>query len=167
MEKRSPKTKVGQLSSLDVNPLRKIWCKNSTVSLLRKMELTSSCEQGGFFEEAAILNGLKKQETRTSICSMYSSSASTIRKTRLFLFRMLSAWGDFMYCSTICFQRRRQSHPRKKLCTFLIFRNSIESCSTWAKGPETVEVDVPWFDVKLLVDWWAGIGFHSFFKANS
>lgn len=167
MENRSPKTKVGQLSSLDVNPLRKIWCKNSTVSLFKNIELTSSWEHGGFFDEAAILNGLKKQETKTSICSMYSSSASTIRNTRLFRFLMLSAWGLLMYCSTICFQRLRQSHPLKKLCTFLIFLNSIESCSTWVNGPDTVDVDVPWFDVKLLVDWWVGIGFHSFFKANN
>lgn len=47
--------------------------------------------------------------------------------TRLFRFRMLSACGDLMYSSTICFQRRRHSQPRKKLWTFLIFRSSTES----------------------------------------
>lgn len=78
-----PNTKVGQLSILEVNPFKNIWCKNNTVSLLRKIEFTSSCEHGGFFELAAILNGLKKHDTRTSICSIYSSSASTIRKTKL------------------------------------------------------------------------------------
>lgn len=36
-----------------------------TVSELRKIELTSSCEHGGFFEDAAILNGRRKQETKT------------------------------------------------------------------------------------------------------
>lgn len=48
-------------------------------------------------------------------------------KTRLLRFRMLSACGDLMYSSTICFQRRLHSQPRKKLCTFLIFRSSAES----------------------------------------
>lgn len=44
----------------------------------RKIELTSSCEQGGFCELAAILNGLRKQEINKCSCSTYSSSASTI-----------------------------------------------------------------------------------------
>lgn len=37
-----PRTSVGHDSSRDVNPLRKIWWRNNTVSELRKMELTSS-----------------------------------------------------------------------------------------------------------------------------
>lgn len=94
---------------------------------MRKIELTSSCEQGGRFELAAILNGRKKHATNTSSCSKYSSSASTMLNTRLFRFRMLSACGDLMYISTICFQRRRHNQPRKKLCTFFIFCSSTVS----------------------------------------
>lgn len=60
------------------------------------MELTSSCVSGGRFELAAILNGRKKHDTNTSSCSQYSSSASTIEKTRLFRFRILSACGELM-----------------------------------------------------------------------
>ena len=60
-----PKTNVGHDSSLDVNPLRKIWWRNNTVSELRKIELTSSCEHGGRFDDAAILKGRRKQETKT------------------------------------------------------------------------------------------------------
>jgi hypothetical protein len=56
---------VGHDSRRDVRPLRKIWWRNSTVSELRKMELTSSCEQGGRFEDAAILNGRRKHDTST------------------------------------------------------------------------------------------------------
>jgi len=67
----------------EVSPLRKIWCRKRTVSLFRKIELTSSCEHGGFFELAAMRKGLRKHDTSTSICSMYSSSDSTIRNTRL------------------------------------------------------------------------------------
>ena len=78
-----PSTSVGQESILAVRPFRKIWWRKSTVSELRKMELMSSCEQGGAFEEAAILKGRRKQEMRISSCSTYSSSASTIRNTRL------------------------------------------------------------------------------------
>lgn len=63
----------------------------------------------------------------TSSCSKYSSSASTMLNTKLFRFLMLSAWGDLMYSSTICFHRLRHSQPRKKLWTFLIFRSSTES----------------------------------------
>jgi len=47
------------------------------------MEFTSSWEHGGFLELAAILKGLKKQDTKTSNCSIYSSSDSTIRNTKL------------------------------------------------------------------------------------
>lgn len=141
-----PKTSVGHDSSRDVSPLRKIWCRKSTVSELRKIELTSSWEHGGRFDDAAILNGRRKHDTSTcgcgkgmnderkfcegkftSSCSRYSSSASTMLNTRLFRFRMLSACGDLMYSSTICFHRRRHSQPRKKLCTFLIFRSSMVS----------------------------------------
>ena len=127
MSNKSPRTNVGHDSNLDVRPLKKIWWRNKTVSEFKNIELTSSCEQGGRFELAAILNGRKKQATKTSNCSRYSSSASTMLKTRLFLFLMLSAWGDLMYSSTICFQRRRHSQPRKKLWTFLIFLSSMES----------------------------------------
>ena len=78
-----PRTRVGQDSIRAVRPLRKIWWRKRTVSELRKIELISSCVQGGFFEEAAILKGLRKQEMMISSCSTYSSSASTIRNTRL------------------------------------------------------------------------------------
>jgi hypothetical protein len=78
-----PRTKVGHDSILAVNPFRKIWWRNMIVSEFKKIELTSSCVQGGFWLEAAILKGLRKQEMRSCSCSMYSSSASTIRNTRL------------------------------------------------------------------------------------
>ena len=78
-----PKTRVGQDSMRAVRPFKKIWCKNSTVSLFRKIELMSSCVQGGFLLLAAILKGLRKQEISISNCSKYSSSASTIRNTKL------------------------------------------------------------------------------------
>ena len=78
-----PKTRVGQDSMRAVRPFKKIWCKNSTVSLFRKIELMSSCVQGGFLLLAAILKGLRKQEISISNCSTYSSSASTIRNTKL------------------------------------------------------------------------------------
>ena len=42
---------------------------------------------------------------------------------------MLSAWGELIYCSTICFQRRRHSQPRKKLWTFFILAMSGSSFS--------------------------------------
>lgn len=116
---KSPKTSVGHDSSRDVKPFKNIWCKKSTVSEFKKIELTSSWDNGGRFELAAILNGRKKQETNTSNCSMYSSSASTMLNTRLLRFRILSACGELMYSSTICFQRRRHNQPRKKLCTCL------------------------------------------------
>lgn len=60
-----PNTNVGQDSKRDVKPLRKIWWRKSTVSEFKKIELTSSCEQGGRFELAAILNGRRKQATST------------------------------------------------------------------------------------------------------
>lgn len=71
----------------------------------------------------------------TSSCSKYSSSASTMLNTKLFRFLILSACGDLMYSSTICFHRRRHNHPRKKLWTFLIFLSSIES-STDSHKPD-------------------------------
>lgn len=77
----------------------------------------------------------------TSSCSKYSSSASTMLKTKLFLFLILSACGDFMYSSTICFHRRLHSQPRKKLWTFLIFRSSIES-STDSHNPARFAVSL-------------------------
>ena len=80
---RIPNTNVGQHSILAVKPLRKIWCKNITVSALRNIEFTSSWLHGGFCELAAILNGRKKQDTISCNCSKYSSSASTIRNTKL------------------------------------------------------------------------------------
>lgn len=150
MENKSPSTSVGQLSSLEVRPFKKIWCKNKTVSLLRNIELTSSWVQGGFFDDAAILNGRKKQETRTSICSIYSSSASTILKTRLFLLRILSACGLLMYCSTICFHLLRHSQPLKKLWTFFIFLNSWESSGSLDMWEG--ESEIPCDEAKLDVD---------------
>lgn len=148
MSNRSPSTRVGHDSSRDVKPFKNIWCKKRTVSQFKKIELTSSCEHGGRFELAAILKGRKKHDTRTSSCSMYSSSASTMLNTRLFRLRILSAWGDFMYSSTICFQRRRHNQPRKKLCTFLILRSSTVSC-TWSDSPESWEVSSPMIDAPL------------------
>ena len=158
------------------------------------MELISSWEQGGFLEDAAILKGRRKQEIRTSSCSTYSSSASTIRNTRLkiltsfkrsniqlrgkslshqFRFRMLSACGELMYCSTICFHRRRQSQPRKKLWTFFILAMSGSSLSlSYSDGKLKNDMD----EVKrknsvsylfrLRYCFW-GITLHSFFRVKS
>ena len=42
---------------------------------------------------------------------------------------MFSACGELIYSITICFHRLLQSHPRKKLCTFLIFLISSLSSS--------------------------------------
>ena len=44
-----------------------------------------------------------------------------------FLLRILSACGERMYSSTICFHLRRQSQPLKKLWTFLILAMSGSS----------------------------------------
>lgn len=52
-----------------------------------------------------------------------------VRWAHQFLFLILSACGDRIYSSTICFHRRRQSQPRKKLWTFLILAKSGSSCS--------------------------------------
>ena len=52
---------------------------------------------------------------------------SEIVSTHQFLFLMLSACGDLMYSSTICFHRLLQSQPRKKLWTFLILAMSGSS----------------------------------------
>ena len=54
----------------------------------------------------------------------YKYKSLTIKRY-LFRLRILSACGLLMYCSTICFHRRRQSQPRKKLWTFLIFCISL------------------------------------------
>lgn len=62
-------------------------------------------------------------------------------RTHLFLLRMLSAWGERMYSSTICFQRRRQSHPRKKLWTFFIFLISSESSGRSSRRREGSPLD--------------------------
>ena len=78
-----PSTRVGQLSIRADRPFRNIWCRNRSVSEFRKIELTSSWLHGGSFEEADILNGLRKPVTKMFSCSTYSSSASTIRNTRL------------------------------------------------------------------------------------
>jgi hypothetical protein len=91
--------------------------KETPTDLLRKMELTSSWVSGGFLELAAMRRGRRKTDTRALSCFTYSSSHSTIPKMMLFLLRMLSAWSERMYSSTICFHRRRHSQPRKKLCT--------------------------------------------------
>ena len=47
-----------------------------------------------------------------------------------FLLRILSACGERMYSSTICFHLRRQSQPLKKLWTFLILAMSGSSSSS-------------------------------------
>lgn len=85
--------------------------------LFKKIELTSSWVIGGFLEDAAILSGRRKQVTRVESCRLYSSSHSTILNTMLFRFLMLSACGERMYNSTICFHRLRHNQPRKKLWT--------------------------------------------------
>ena len=94
--------------------------------LLRNMELTSSCVTGGFLELAAMRSGRRKQVTKQDSWRLYSSSHSTMENTIEFLLRMLSAWGDRMYSSTICFHRLRHNQPRKKLCTC-----SWKGCGVW------------------------------------
>ena len=71
---------------------------------------------------------------------------------------MLSACGERMYSSTICFQRRRHSQPRKKLWTFLILAISGSSSSS--------EVSPRSWLAFVVRDTW-GKSLHSFFKANS
>ena len=92
-----PNTSVGHESMRAVRPLRNIWWRNKTVSELRKMELMSSCEQGGFLELAAILKGRRKHEIKISNCSTYSSSASTIRNTKLINNKMIWIIYLFMF----------------------------------------------------------------------
>ena len=75
-----------------------------------------------------------------------------------FLFLMLSACGERMYSSTICFQRRRHSQPRKKLWTFLTLAISGSSSSS--------EVSPRSWLAFVVRDTW-GKSLHSFFKANS
>lgn len=103
----------------------------------------------------------------------------------LFRLRILSACGLLIYCSTICFQRRRHSQPLKKLWTFLIFCISIEpsaipcnpgasAYASWAPPKHWVpqyKLPVPW-DIVL---WTPGRlrntgvmeGLSSFFRAHN
>lgn len=60
-----PSTRVGHDSRRDVRPFKKIWWRKRTVSELRKMEFTSSWLSGGRFDDAAILKGRRKHDTRT------------------------------------------------------------------------------------------------------
>lgn len=64
--------------------------------LFRKIQLTSSWLNGGLFELAAILKGLKKHDTSVDMLCIYSLSVSTSWKQIEFLWRMLSAWGERM-----------------------------------------------------------------------
>lgn len=79
------------------------------------------------------------------------------RNNYLFRLRMLSACGLLMYCSTICFQRRRHSQPLKKLWTFLIFCISIEPSvmPRNAVSPEPCALSPNCWDpmYKLAVPW--------------
>ena len=70
---------------------------------------------------------------------------------------MLSACGERIYSSTICFQRLRQSQPRKKLWTFLILAMSGSSSSSFFSSS--------WGLVEDLETW--GKRRHSFFNAKS
>lgn len=82
---------------------------------------------------------IEKQSVRTSWTS------SVVRQgcnNYLFRLRMLSACGLLMYCSTICFQRRRHSQPLKKLWTFLTFCISIEP-SVMSRNPGAKQTE-PW-----------------------
>ena len=103
----------------------KLWSANINLHLLKSklylfknIELTSSWEIGGFLDDAAIRRGRKKHVTRVDNWRLYSSSHSTILKTILFRFLILSAWGERMYNSTICFHRLLHNQPRKKLWTW-------------------------------------------------
>lgn len=82
-------------------------------------------------------------------------------QTYQFRFLILSACGDLMYSSTICFHLLRQSQPRKKLWTFLIFAMS---------GSSQLSIEFFLSPSRLLCrdldDIW-GIRRHSFFRANS
>ena len=60
-----------------------------------------------------------------------------------------------MYSSTICFQRLRQSQPRKKLWTFLIFPMSGSSSSSSLGSHSRVDFDT------------CGRNLQSFFKAHN
>lgn len=126
---------------------------------------------------------MEKRSARTNWTSSVVQQGSN---NYLFRLRILSACGLLMYCSTICFQRRRHSQPLKKLWTFLTFCISIEpsemSRNPGAKPPEQwapppygwivlYELPVPW-DIVL---WTAGRlayigiteGLSSFFRAHS
>lgn len=100
--------------------------------LFRKIELTSSWVIGGFFELAAIRRGRRNTVTRALSCLTYSSSHSTMPKMMLLRLRMLSAWSERMYSSTICFHLLRHSQPRKKLWTWReiskTWRQSAKEC---------------------------------------
>ena len=127
-----PKTRVGHDSIRAVRPLRKIWWRNKTVSLLRNIELISSWVQGGFLLLAAILKGLRKHEMRISSCSTYSSSASTMRNTKLLKRHIkLGFWWQSKvhlitqlesnnYTMTSNFHFRR-SQKSVNTCTFIYF----------------------------------------------
>ena len=71
---------------------------------------------------------------------------------------MLSACGERIYSSTICFQRRRHSQPRKKLWTFLILAISGSSSSS--------EVSPRSWLAFVVRDTW-GKSRHSFCKTKS
>ena len=96
-QKAVPKTKVGHDSILAVRPFKNIWWRKRTVSAFRKIEFVSSWVQGGFLLLAAILKGRRKQDTRISNCSTYSSSDSTMRNTKLHIWSVQIFFGKFMY----------------------------------------------------------------------
>ena len=96
IKKAVPKTKVGHDSILAVRPFKNIWWRKRTVSAFRKIEFVSSWVQGGFLLLAAILKGRRKQDTRISNCSTYSSSDSTMRNTKLHIWSIQIFFGKFM-----------------------------------------------------------------------
>lgn len=76
-----PSTRVGHDSRRDVRPFKKIWWRKRTVSELRKMEFTSSWLSGGRFDDAAILKGRRKHDTRT--CGRHERKKRKKTSTRL------------------------------------------------------------------------------------
>ena len=87
--------------------------------------------------------------------NVLNPSVTPCKNTYQFLFLILSAWGDRMYSSTICFQRLRHSQPRKKLWTFLIFPMSGSSSSSSLGSHSRVDFDT------------CGRNLQSFFKAHN
>lgn len=86
---------------------------------------------------------------------------------------MLSACGELMYCSTICFHRRRQSQPRKKLWTFFILAMSGSSLSlSYSDGKlksgmdEVKRIHSVYYLFRPRYCFW-GITLHSFFRVKS